>query len=150
MDIRDFYALVVVPDPLALSDWYARHLGFSVAFELDWVVYLVAPGERRFGVCFMREGLDHQLPQFRTPIGGDHLVLTIEVDDADSALREVQASGAVPAVSLRDEPWGQRHFMLRDPAGIWVDVVQQVEPDPSFMPEAAREQLGAAAGDERG
>jgi hypothetical protein len=79
----------------------------------------------------MREGLDHQLPQFRTRVTGDALVLTLEVDDAEAALREVETTGIVPAVSLRDEPWGQRHFMLRDPAGVWVDVVQPIDPDPS-------------------
>jgi catechol 2,3-dioxygenase-like lactoylglutathione lyase family enzyme len=128
MEIKDLYALVVVPDPLAQRDWYVEHLGFSVGFEQDWVVYLVAPGERRFGVCFMREGLDDQLPQFRTPIAGSSVLLTIEVADADAALREAEGSGLAPEISLRDEPWGQRHFMLRDPAGIWVDVVQQLVP----------------------
>src|SRR5918992_2020350 len=141
MNAKDVYALVVVPDPHALRDWYARHLGFTPAFDVDWCVYLVSPGNRRFGVCFMREGLDHQLPQFRTAIRGDALVLTIEVEDAATALREIEASGAVPEVSLRDEPWGQRHFMLRDPAGVWVDVVEQIEPDPGFLPEQARRQL---------
>ncbi|MGH9118653.1 MAG: VOC family protein [Acidimicrobiales bacterium] len=126
MEIKDLYALVVVAEPLALRDWYVKHLGFAVGFEQDWVVYLVAPGERRFGVCFMREGLDDQLPQFRAPIEGSSLLLTIEVADAESALSEVEGTGLVPEITLRDEPWGQRHFMLRDPAGIWVDVVQQL------------------------
>jgi uncharacterized glyoxalase superfamily protein PhnB len=91
----------------------------------------------------MREGLDHQLPQFRTRMTGDALVLTLEVDDAEAALREVETTGIVPAVSLRDEPWGQRHFMLRDPAGVWVDVVQPIDPDPQLLDQAAREQLAA-------
>jgi uncharacterized glyoxalase superfamily protein PhnB len=91
----------------------------------------------------MREGLDHQLPQFRTRLAGDALVLTFEVDDAEETLREVQATGVVPAVSLRDEPWGQWHFMLRDPAGVWVDVVQPIDPDPAFPDQPAREQLAA-------
>jgi uncharacterized glyoxalase superfamily protein PhnB len=85
----------------------------------------------------------HQLPQFRTRLAGDALVLTFEVDDAEEALREVQAPGVVPAVSLRDEPWGQWHFMVRDPAGVGVDVVQPIDPDPAFLDQPAREQLAA-------
>ena len=46
-------------------------------------------------------------------------------------------------VDIKDEPWGQRHFMMRDPAGVWVDIVEQIEPDPAFFDDAAREQLSA-------
>ena len=70
-------------------------------------------------------------------------MLTLEFDDAEEALREVVATGVEPEVSLRDEPWGQRHFMLRDPAGVWVDVVQHIDPDPGFLDDRAREQLAA-------
>lgn len=143
MNFTDVYSLVVVADTEELRDWYVRHLGFSVGFELDWVVLLTSPGKRPFGICFMREGLDHQLPQFRTRITGDALVLTLEVEDVEEALREIEATGIGPKVSLRDEPWGQRHFMLRDPAGVWIDIVQTIEPDPDFFDEAARDQLAA-------
>jgi catechol 2,3-dioxygenase-like lactoylglutathione lyase family enzyme len=143
MNVKDAYPLVVVADPQQLRDFYVRHLGFSVGLEVDWLVFLTSPGARPFGVCFMREGLQHQLPQFRTRISGDALVLTLEVDDAEQALGEVEATGVAPAVSLRDEPWGQRHFMLRDPAGVWVDVVQPIDPDPEFLDQTAREQLAA-------
>lgn len=36
------------------------------------------------------------------------------------------------AYDLREEPWGQRRFALRDPSGTWIDVVQQIEPEPGF------------------
>jgi catechol 2,3-dioxygenase-like lactoylglutathione lyase family enzyme len=143
VEVRDAYPLVVVADPQEMRDWYRRHLGFSVGLEVDWVVFLTSPGARSFGVCFMREGLEHQLPQFRRRMAGDALVLTLEVEDARQALQEVEATGLAPQVSLRDEPWGQRHFMLRDPAGVWVDVVQPIDPDPDFLDAAAREQLAA-------
>ena len=32
---------------------------------------------------------------------------------------------------LRDEPFGQRRFGLFDPAGVWIDVVEQIEPEPA-------------------
>ena len=30
------------------------------------------------------------------------------------------------------EPFGQRRFGLFDPAGVWIDVVQQIEPAAGF------------------
>ncbi len=146
MNALDVYSLVVVPDPAEQRAWYSRHLGFTVAVETDWFVYLVSPGERGIGLCFMRENLDHQLPRFRTPLHGDALLVTVEVADAHDVLQEVRATGVEPAEPLRDEPWGQRHFMLRDPAGVWVDVVQQIEPDPGFLSDAARAALARIAG----
>ena len=41
----------------------------------------------------------------------------------------VLATGLSIALALRDEPWGQRRFGLVDPAGMWVDVVEQIEPE---------------------
>ncbi|WP_171064658.1 VOC family protein [Actinomadura soli] len=142
MRVKDVYPLVVVEDPVAVRDWYARHLGFSAAFDTDWFVYLVSGGERPFALAFMRDGLDFQLPQFRTAMSGDALVITIEVEDVRAAHDEICATGARPEVSLRDEPWGQRHFMLRDPAGGWVDIVQQTDPDPAFLDQVADRQPG--------
>lgn len=142
MQIKDVYPLVIVDDPVVVRDWYARHLGLTAAFDTDWFVYLVSGGERPFALAFMRDGLDFQLPQFRTAIRGDALVVTIEVEDVQVAHTEVCATGARPQVPLRDEPWGQRHFMLRDPAGVWVDIVEQTEPAPGFLDEIAHRMSG--------
>jgi len=144
------YPLIVVPDTDAQRDWYGRHLGFSTAIDIDWFVYVTSPAERPLGLSFMREGLDLGVPGFRTPLTGDALVITIEVEDAEVALREVEATGATPVIALRDEPWGQRHFMLRDAAGIWVDIVQETEPDPTYFPQSAREARTAALDELRG
>ena len=35
--------------------------------------------------------------------------------------------------------------MMRDPAGVWVDIVEQIDPDPAFFDDAARERLAAIA-----
>ncbi|SFB50253.1 Glyoxalase/Bleomycin resistance protein/Dioxygenase superfamily protein [Amycolatopsis marina] len=151
MELKDLYSLVVVEDPRHVRDWYVRHLGFTVAFEADWFVYLVSGGTgRRFGIAFMREGLDQQLPQFRQRFAGDSLILSVEVEDARMALDSVRATGLEPAVELRDEPWGQRHFLLRDPAGVWVDIIQPIEPDPAFFGAEVAAQLQEAVEDSHG
>ena len=38
------------------------------------------------------------------------------------------AAGLSCDLALTDEPWGQRRFGVVDPAGMWVDVVEQIEP----------------------
>jgi uncharacterized glyoxalase superfamily protein PhnB len=44
----------------------------------------------------------------------------------------LREAGASFVYDLRDEPWGQRRFALRDPAGTWIDVVQRIESASGF------------------
>ena len=60
------------------------------------------------------------------------MFVTLQVDDAAAEHERLVSAGAPIAYPLRDEPWGQRRFALRDPAGTWVDVVQQIDPAPGF------------------
>jgi uncharacterized glyoxalase superfamily protein PhnB len=59
---------------------------------------------------------------------GDGAFFTLDVSDATSLYQTMQKSGARFAYTLKDEPWGQRRFALKDPNGIWIDVVEQIPP----------------------
>lgn len=146
MQLQAAYPLIVTDRLAEARDFYVERLGMEVAFEVDWVVFLSAPaGEGQTGVCFMAPGLDHQLPEHREPYRGNSVILTFQVEDAPRELEALRAKGIEPDVDIKDEPWGQRHFMMRDPAGVWVDVVQQIEPDPAFFDAEAKARLAAIA-----
>jgi len=75
---------------------------------------------------------DHEtIPDsFRTPVAG--LVLNFEVEDVD-AVHQAMVKAGLPVVrSLRDEEFGQRHFITRDPAGTLIDVITPNPPTASF------------------
>ena len=146
MQLQDSYPLIVTDRLAEARDFYRERLGMDVTFEVDWVVFLSRPmGAARTGVCFMAPGLDHQLPQHRRVYKGDSVILTFQVEDARRELEALRSKGIEPDVDIKDEPWGQRHFMMRDPAGVWVDIVEQIDPDPAFLDDAARDQLSAIA-----
>lgn len=47
--------------------------------------------------------------------------------------KRVVLDGGVPAeLELRDEPPGQRHFIIADPNGVLVDVITPIEPTAGF------------------
>ena len=48
------------------------------------------------------------------------------------AARRLEASGAPITHPLSAEPWGQKRFMTRDPAGLTIDVVEQIAPAEGF------------------
>jgi catechol 2,3-dioxygenase-like lactoylglutathione lyase family enzyme len=118
----DRYPIVVTARATACRDFWVRHLGFDVVFENEWFVYLAADGA---SIGFMLPS--H--PSF--PPGPEPYSLgssmELEVEDAEAALAEVRATGIEPAYPLTDEPFGQRRFALRDPSGLWINVVQQLQ-----------------------
>lgn len=128
----DVYALITVENVAAQRDFYVRHFGASVAFEASWFVYLMLPaGGGARSLAFMTP--DHpSRPPGPEPFGGKGMILTFQVEDAASAFAELTEGGARITYPLADEPWGQRRFMVRDPAGVLIDVVEQTEPAAGF------------------
>ena len=64
---------------------------------------------------------------FYKTMGGPrhHTRSRVDVEDVDAEYKRITDMGVPVEVELRNEPWGDRHFVLRDPNGIGVDIVQQ-------------------------
>lgn len=137
MKVRDLYPLITTAKLAAVRDFYVTHFGFAVAFEADWFLYLVGEGEdgaRGATLAFMAP--DHPSnPPGPEVFNGRGMILTIEVADVSAVHDRIKASGASIEYGPVREPWGQHRFMTRDPAGVMIDVVEQVEPDPGFWPQ---------------
>ncbi len=130
MELEAAYPVVVTDRMAACRDFYTRALGFGVVFEATWFVYLSAP-DGPHGIAFMAP--DHpSRPPGPEAFTGDGILLTLQVGDAAAEFERMRALGVDVDHTLTDEPWGQRRFGLRDPAGVWVDVVEQIEPAPGF------------------
>jgi catechol 2,3-dioxygenase-like lactoylglutathione lyase family enzyme len=137
MNILASYPVIVTPDIGACRRFYVDLLGFDIVFEASWFVYLQLG---TVGIAFMSP--DHpSTPPGPETFAGSGVFLTLQVSDAAlefQRLRDLNASLAYP---LRDEPWGQRRFALIDPAGVWLDIVEQTEPAPGFWdPYISKEQ----------
>jgi uncharacterized glyoxalase superfamily protein PhnB len=134
MRVRDAYPLITTPKLFEARDFYVRHFGFTPLFQSSWFVYLSGEpeeGARGATVAFMHP--DHpSAPPGPEAFSGLGMILTIEVADAAGAYRSIVASGATILHRLTDEDWGQRRFMTRDPSGMMIDVVEQIEPKPGF------------------
>lgn len=128
MRIESAYPVVVTERVAACRDFYVRWLGFQIAFEATWFVYL-ANGTT--AVAFMTPDHPSQ-PPGPERFAGEGTFLTLQVADAAAEFDRLKKAGADFAYALSDEPWGQRRFALRDPAGMWIDVVEQIAPRPGF------------------
>jgi catechol 2,3-dioxygenase-like lactoylglutathione lyase family enzyme len=97
--------------PAETRDFFVRLLGFEPAMDLGWVVTLAAPDNPRAQV---------------TIIGNDDPAapgISVEVDDVDAVHARAVEQGLEIAYPLRDEDWGVRRFMLREPGGAMVNVL---------------------------
>lgn len=121
MQYIDRYPIIVTDAFAACRDFWTRHLGFAVVFENEWFVYLQADGA---SMAFMSPGHPSYPPGPEAYAAGTSMEL--EVKDAAAAHAEVVATGREPDYPLTDEPFGQRRFSLKDPSGLWINVVQQL------------------------
>lgn len=116
----------IVTDKVRSSrDFYTRLFGAEVVYagEGDWFV-LLRIGDSE--LAFMQPALPSQAEIFRPAFTGQGVWIAVDVADAASEYRRLEALGGPIEVGLRDEPWGDRHFVVRDPNGIGVDVVQRL------------------------
>jgi catechol 2,3-dioxygenase-like lactoylglutathione lyase family enzyme len=117
----------IVTDRLAeCRDFYSKHFGFTVASDQGWYIHLKAPhGEVALGlVAPYREDVP---ASFHAPFPGQGAYISLKVDDVNAALAEMQSAGLSIETPLQDAPWGERHFVIRDPAGCLVNVWQSTK-----------------------
>ena len=130
MKIESFYPVLMSERVAELSAFYRDHFGFTLVFESEWYVSL------RNDPAFELAILD---PSHETvPAGFDHsaagIILNIEVSDATAEHERLVHRGGLPeVVPLRDEAFGQRHFLTHDPAGNLIDVIENIEPSKEFV-----------------
>ncbi|TIX64560.1 MAG: glyoxalase, partial [Mesorhizobium sp.] len=60
----------------------------------------------------------------------------------DAVYERVVAAGLPILRSLRDEPFGQRHFITSDPNGVLIDVIKPIPLSPEFQAQFVQEVEG--------
>ena len=131
MRTDSFYPLIQVEDVEATSRFYETHFGFSRSFSSDWYVQLRAGSDHPFEMAVIRYDHDSIPPAGRTVTRG--LILSFYVEDAAAEERRLTAAGLSIAQPLRDEVFGQRHFILADRNGLLIDVITPIEPSAEFV-----------------
>ena len=119
---------IITPKIAVSKAFYTDVLGFGVTFENEFYLLLHTPGHTA-EISFLLPDHPSQQPVFQRPFGGEGMYLTIEVEDVDKVYNEMLVKGIEMKISLRDEPWGDRHFAIQDPNGIGIDIVQYAPPE---------------------
>jgi catechol 2,3-dioxygenase-like lactoylglutathione lyase family enzyme len=122
----------------ASRDFYVALFDLVVSVEHDdWYLQGMPEGDPAVNIGFVRP--DHELFAGHTAPAGRHaLVLTVHVDDVDEAYARAQALGAEIALQIRDEEYGQRHFLVVDPNGLLLNVMSTIPPSGASPGQPAR------------
>jgi len=70
---------------------------------------------------------------------GEGVIFSLEVEDVDSAFAIAKSKSLNITLELRSEDWGQRHFCIQDPNGIYLDIVQSFEPTEEYKSDYVAE-----------
>ena len=116
------YPLIMVADVDRASAFYAETLAWEISVDLGWFRLLANPDRPHAQVAVI-DRHHESIPASERGRAPSGFLFTVDVDDCDVVHRRAVAFGAEVVVPARDEPWGQRHTMLRDPDGTLVDVV---------------------------
>jgi len=128
MTIHSVYPDIHSYDLAASRDFYVDLLEMEVAWQADWYVALTAPDSPGAQVALVAAGHDSVPAGYQVRPAG--VLISFEVDDATAVYNRAREMGVEVAQKLRDEEFGQRHFMAVDPDGLLVDVIETL-----FVPE---------------
>lgn len=122
MSVNSIYPVIQTANIVASRNFYRDLLRLEVAWQSDWYVVFVAPETPGSQLALLAAGHESvPIRYYRQPAG---VVISFEVSDASALYARATKLGLRIVQHLRDEQFGQRHFMVVDPDGLLVDVVE--------------------------
>lgn len=139
MKITGYYPVLLVDDVQATAAFYQTHFGFRSLFTSDWYIHLQQSDRPNINLAFVSRTHETVPEESRKPAAG--LLISFEVEDPDEVYDRLCAAGVPVLRTLRDEDFGQRHFIVADPNGVMIDVIKPIPPSVEYAAQYAPEAL---------
>ena len=131
MQSTSYYPVLMTTDVASTSDFFRRHFRFAAVFENDWYVHLRSSDDDAINLAILDSRHD-SVPSIRRGDTVRGLLLNFEVADARAVHDRLIAEGLPILQALRDEDFGQRHFIVAGPEGVLVDVIEPIAPTAEY------------------
>jgi len=120
--VGDVYPSLTYDDAYAAIDWLCKAFGFTPRLVVPGPDRRVEHSELTLGAAVIM--ISSPKPEMgrigQKGLSGVSQALSIRVDDPDTHYRQAKASGAAIIRDLRDEEYGSRGYMTKDPEGhVW-------------------------------
>jgi catechol 2,3-dioxygenase-like lactoylglutathione lyase family enzyme len=130
MKVTSYYPVIMTDDVTGTAAFYVDHFGFEPLFSTDWYVHLQSTENEHVTLAIL-DGSHETIPQEgRGKVSG--LLLNFEVEDVDTIYDRLKAAGLPIRLDIRDEDFGQRHFITADPNGVLIDIIKPIPPSAEF------------------
>lgn len=124
IEFNKLFPLYVTDNLETLKAFYTSIFGFeAIFFDPDFYLHLQHSGNgTQIGFLVPAHASQPEFLHAKAPFEGQ--VISFDVNDAKAALAAAQQFGLEIFFPFTEEPWGQNHFMLRDPSGFILDIVE--------------------------
>jgi uncharacterized glyoxalase superfamily protein PhnB len=140
MKATSYYPVLMSAKVAETAAFYVSYLRFTPFFESDWYVHLQSTEDEGVNLAIL-DGSHSTIPEgARGNVAG--VILNFEVEDPDQEYRRAKAAGLPILLDLRDEEFGQRHFITADPNGVLIDIIKPIPPSAEFAAQYAENPLG--------
>ena len=126
---KSSFPVFIVAAPDKVVGFY-QNLGFAEVFNSGWYVHLATKSGVQVG--FLEPNHPSQPEFLHSSFSGGGSLFSLEVEDVKTAYEEAKELGLEIALELKSEEWGQRHFMLRDPHGLTLDILEATDPTEEY------------------
>lgn len=140
MKTTSYYPVLMTDDVAGTAAFYKTHFRFTALFETDWYVHLQSSEDKRVNLGIVL--WNHETVPEAGRAKSQGLLINFEVRDPDAVYERVKAAGLPILRSLRDEDFGQRHFITADPNGVLIDVIKPIQPSEAFLAHYAEGTAG--------
>jgi catechol 2,3-dioxygenase-like lactoylglutathione lyase family enzyme len=139
MKITSYYPVLMVEDIAATAAFYIRLLSFRPVFEAEWYVHLQSLLDPAVNLALLK--VNHETIPEGARGRASGILLNFEVEDVDAMHAKVVANGLPILLPIRDEEFGQRHFITSDPNGVLIDIIKPIPPSAAFAAQYAADAL---------
>lgn len=141
MKCTSYYPVLMTDDVAGTAAFYVEHFQFKPLFDSDWYVHLQSTEDEGVNLAILAG--DHETVPLEGRGRASGVLLNFEVEDPDAVYARLVEAGLPILRTLRDEPFGQRHFITRDPNGVLIDVIKPIAPGEAFLAQYASGSAGA-------
>jgi uncharacterized glyoxalase superfamily protein PhnB len=128
IEIDAMFPVMVAENLEAMKQFYETVFGFKTVFyDTNFYLHIISPNNS-IQLGFLLPNLVSQPEFLHSVMSSEGFVISLEVKNAALAYSEAQKMNLTLIMDLKQEEWGQIHFMIQDPAGFSVDIVQHLEP----------------------
>lgn len=132
MKTTQYYPVIMTDDVVGTAAFYTEYFRFESKFESDWYVHLQSREDESVNLAIL-SGDHESVPEVARGARVRGLLLNFEVDDVDAEFKLATSVGLPILLELRDEPFGQRHFITKDPNGVLIDVIKPIPPSAEYL-----------------